>query len=75
MNVLVMALVKFATQVDAEVLKELRRVAQETDKSISGLVTEALASYLERIQVRPAFERAMRQVLNEHDELLQRLAR
>ncbi|MGE0550175.1 MAG: ribbon-helix-helix domain-containing protein [Kofleriaceae bacterium] len=70
-----MKLVKFATQVDKKVLDELRAVAKETDKTISKLVTEALADYLQRVRIRPAFRRAMDEVLDEHDELLRRLAR
>ena len=70
-----MKLVKFATQVDEKVLKELRAVAKETDKSISKLVTEALAAHIQRVRVRPAFRSAMDEVLDEHDELLGRLAR
>lgn len=70
-----MRLVKFATQVDEKVLKELRAVAKETDKTISKLVTEALAEYLQRVRVRPAFRRAMDEVLDEHEEVLRRLAR
>ena len=70
-----MKLVKFSTQVDEKVLRELRLVAAETDKSISTLVTEALAAHLQRVRVRPAFQRAMDEVLDEHEELLQRLAR
>jgi predicted transcriptional regulator len=67
--------VKFATQVDPKVLRELRAFAKETDQSISKLVTEALAAYLQRARVRPAFRRAMDEVLDEHDDLLRRLAR
>lgn len=70
-----MKLVKFATQVDAKVLNDLRAVAKETDQTISKLVTEALAAHIQRVRVRPAFRRAMDQVLDEHDELLRRLAR
>ncbi len=70
-----MKMVKFATQVDEQVLKELRVVAKEMDKSISKLVTEALIVYFERVRVRPAFRQAMNEVLDEHEELLRRLAR
>lgn len=70
-----MALVKFATQVDSKVLRELRRVSKETDVSISKLVTEAIAHHLERVKVRPAFRQAAEEVVKEHSELLQRLAR
>lgn len=70
-----MKLVKFSTQVDEKVLRELRAVAAETDKSISTLVTEALAAHLQRARVRPAFQRAMEEVLDDHAEVLRRLAK
>jgi rRNA-processing protein FCF1 len=70
-----MKLVKFSTQVDEKVLRELRTVAAETDKSISTLVTEALAAHLKRVRVRPAFQNAMEEVLDEHAEVLRRLAK
>jgi hypothetical protein len=70
-----MAVVKFATQIEAKVVKELRLVAKELDKSISKIVTEALAEHLRRVRVRPAFRRAMDEVLDDHADLLSRLAR
>jgi post-segregation antitoxin (ccd killing protein) len=70
-----MKLVKFATQVDEEVLKELRAVAKESDVSISRLVTEALAAHLQRVRLRPAFRQAMDEVLDDHAVLLDRLAK
>lgn len=70
-----MKLVKFSTQVDEKVLRELRTVAAETDKSISTLVTEALAAHLQRVRVRPAFRSAMEEVLKDHAEVLGRLAK
>jgi len=71
----IMKLAKFSTQVDEKVLRELRAVAKETEKSISTLVTEALAAHLQRVRVRPAFRSAMEEVLDEHAEVLRRLAR
>ena len=68
-------MVKFATQVDEKVLKSVRALAKETDRSISKIVTEALAAYVQRARVRPAFESAMDDVLNQHEEVLRRLAR
>jgi hypothetical protein len=67
--------VKFATIVDAAVLKEVREYAKEADKSLSGIVTEALAQYVAYVRVRPAIKSAMDQVLDENEELLKRLAR
>ena len=70
-----MKLTKFATQVEEKVLKELRSYAKAQDKSISKLVTEALSDYLKKKQVRPAFQNAMDEVLDENEELLRRLAK
>lgn len=66
---------KFASQLDAELLRALREHAEASGRSISALLDEAVREYLERAEVRPAFRAAMEEVLEEHDELLQRLAR
>ena len=66
---------KFATQLDPVVLGRLRRFARQEDRSISRVVNDAVAEYLDRSEVRPVFRRAMDQVLDEHGELLERLAR
>ena len=66
---------KFATQIDEKVLKDLKSYVNQTDRSISGVVSEALAEYLQRVKLRPVFREAMNEVLDEHDELLKRLAK
>jgi len=66
---------KFATQIDEKVLKDLKSYANETDRSISSVVTEAVAEYLQRSKLRPAFRKAMDEVLDDHKELLKRLAK
>ncbi len=66
---------KFATQLDETTLEELRAYAKSTGRSISSVVNEAVGEYLNRAQVRPAFRTAMEEVLDEHADLLQRLAR
>jgi predicted transcriptional regulator len=67
--------VKFATQIDQRVARELRSFAAETDRSISKIVTEAIAEYLAKYRVRPAFRSALADVLDENAELLERLAK
>ena len=69
------AMVKFATQIEEAVLGELRQDATETGQSISKIVNDAVAEHLSRLRVRPAFREAMDEVLDEHDELLNRLAK
>ena len=70
-----MRAIKFATQVDGDVLKDLKIAAKQMDRSISRLVTEAIREYLQRIRIRPAFRSAMKDVLNDNEELLKRLAK
>ena len=66
---------KFATQIDEKVLKDLKAFVKQTDRSISSVVSAAVAEYIHRTRLRPAFNKAMDEVLNEHSELLQRLAK
>lgn len=66
---------KFATQMDEDILKELKAYANETNRSISSVVSEAVAEYIHRSKLRPAFRKAMDEVLDEHAELLERLAK
>lgn len=70
-----MKAIKFATQIDEKVLKDLKSYVNETDRSISSVVSEAVAEYLQRSKLRPAFRSAMDEILDEHEELLTRLAK
>lgn len=74
-KVIFMKAIKFATQIDEKVLKDLKSYVSETDRSISSVVNEAVAEYLQRSKLRPAFRSAMDEILNEHEELLTRLAK
>jgi hypothetical protein len=67
--------VKFASQLDPKVLRELRAYAKESDRSISSLLGEAIMEYLAKVRVRPAFGQAMEVVLEQHADLLRRLAK
>jgi len=75
MKIEIMKAKKFATQIDETVLKDLKAFAKKTDKSISKVVSEAVKEYISRAQVRPAFRSAMDEVLEDHSELLKRLAK
>ena len=70
-----MKLKKFATQIDETTLEDLRAYAKNTGRSISGVVTEAVGEYLKKTSVRPAFRNAMDEVLKDHADLLNRLAK
>jgi predicted transcriptional regulator len=69
------AMTKFASQMDDRLLAELKAYAKASDRKLSGVIGEAVAEYLARARVRPAFREATEEVLAEHAELLQRLAR
>jgi len=66
---------KFATQIDEKVLKDLKSYIKQSNRSISSVVNEAIAEYLRRAKLRPAFRSAMDEVLAEHAQLLQRLGK
>ena len=70
-----MAKKKFATKVSAEVLKDLREYAEQSQLSISDVVDEALKKHLQNVHVRPAFRSAAAQVIESHSELLELLAK
>ena len=75
MKYAVMKYKKFATQIEESTLEDLRAYAKSTGRSISGVVTEAVGEYLQRASVRPAFSDAMSEVLEDHAELLNKLAK
>lgn len=66
---------KFSTLVDEKVLSQLKQYSEESGKSISHVVNEAVSEYLQRTRVRPAFLKAMEKVLTEHEDLFRRLAK
>ena len=67
--------VKFSSKMDADTLEALRAYAREEGRTVSAVLGDAVAEYLERTRVRPAFREAAEAVIAEHDELLRRLAK
>lgn len=70
-----MANVKVSSQVERAVWAELRAMARESHQSVSGLLTEALREYLARRRVRPEVLEHLADSLEEHADLVKRLAR
>ena len=67
--------VKFSSKMDSKVLKSLRAHAEREGRTVSAVLTAAAEEYLERAVIRPPFRKAASEVLDEHAELLERLAR
>ena len=72
---LVMSSEKFSSKMDRKTLRELRSYAKRSRKPISAILGEAVSEYLAKERVRPIFRDAAAEVLDEHDELLERLAK
>ena len=68
-------LTKFSSQIEADVLDELRAYSKAEGRTLSSVLTEAAKLLLARVRVRPAFHDAATDVMNENDELLRRLAK
>jgi hypothetical protein len=66
--------VKFSSKIEERTLNELRTYADESKRNISDVLNEAVAEYLSRARLRPAFIAAAASVIDEHVELLTKLA-
>lgn len=69
-----MAAVKISSVVDEEVWDELRELVAESNQTISGALTEAIADYVRRRRVRPAVLAHLEDSLEENEELGRLLA-
>ena len=70
-----MANIKISSKVDEVVWEELKPVAQESQQSISGLMTEALQEYLQRRRVRPVVLDHLKGSVDENREMGELLAK
>ncbi|MFM8412962.1 MAG: CopG family transcriptional regulator [Alphaproteobacteria bacterium] len=66
---------KFSSKMAVEVLEGLKAHAAREGRTLSAVLTTAAEQYLQRATLRPAYRRAAKEVLDEHAELLERLAR
>ena len=63
-----MAAIKISSKVDEKVWADLKALAEESHQSVAGLLTEAVAEYVQRRRVRPV-------VLEQLEESIQRNAK
>lgn len=69
-----MGILKFSSQVDAEVWKQLKAFAAESNRTVSGVLTEALRQYLRRQRVRPQVSEHLEESIRRNAELGRLLA-
>jgi predicted transcriptional regulator len=67
--------VKVSSKIEAKVWKELRALAQESHRNISGLLSDAVREYLERRRVRPDVLHHLDRSIEKNAELARLLAR
>lgn len=70
--------VKFASQADAEVLAQLRALAEADGRQLQALIDEALRDYLDKRRsgrARPKVMEALRDSMKTHDALYRELAK
>jgi hypothetical protein len=70
-----MAKIKISSKVEQREWEALQALAVETDQSIAGLLTEAVADYVRRRRLRPEVLDHLEDSMDENDELGQILAR
>lgn len=70
-----MTAIKISSKVDARTWKALQAHAEESQRSIAGLLTEAIDDYLARRRVRPEVVKHLEASLRENAELGRLLAK
>jgi predicted transcriptional regulator len=69
-----MSTVKISSMVDEEVWEELRKLVAESNQTISGALTDAIADYVKRRRVRPAVLAHLEDSMDDNEELGRLLA-
>ncbi len=67
--------IKISSKVDEVVWQDLKALAGEQHRNISGLLTEAIREYVARKRVRPEVRLHMEASIEQNDELLKLLAK
>ena len=70
-----MSNIKISSKVDEVVWDELKEVASESHKSISGVLTEAISQYLQRHRIRPVVMDHLNDSIRQNEELGKLLAK
>ena len=70
-----MAKIKISSKVEQSEWEALQAIAYESQQSIAGLLSEAVADYVRKRRLRPAVLSHLEDSINENEELGQRLAK
>ena len=70
-----MAKIKISSKVEEHEWEALQAIAQESQQSIAGLLSEAVADYVRKRRLRPVVLAHLEDSMNKNEELGQRLAR
>jgi len=70
-----MAAVKISSKVEESVWEELKELADESHRSISGLLSQAIIEYLQRRRIRPVVLGHLDDSIDENKDLGRLLAR
>ncbi len=70
-----MAKIKISSKVEQREWEALQAIAQESQQSIAGLLSEAVADYVRKRRLRPVVLSHLEGSMRENEELGQRLAR
>jgi predicted transcriptional regulator len=70
-----MAAIKISSKVDEKVWGDLKALAEESHQNVSGLLTEAIAEYVQRRRVRPAVLKHLEDSIERNEMLGKLLAR
>jgi predicted transcriptional regulator len=70
-----MAAIKVSSKVDEQVWGDLKALAEESHQSVAGLLTEAIAEYVQRRRVRPVVLEQLEKSIEKNQKLGELLAR
>jgi len=70
-----MSAIKISSKVDPEAWGNLKKLAQETNQSISGVLTDAIQDYVRRHRIRPDVLRHLEDSIRDNETLGRLLAK
>lgn len=66
---------KFSSKMDEKTLNELREFAQQENRDISSLLTEAVKEFLNKKRIKPIFQEMADEAFEEFDDALEELSK